>query len=77
MQLLVSAVPLNDVAFQCCISPKCGETFSVEQVLTSCPKCGDLLDVRYEWDRIELPKKLSDFEQMWSRRHEPCRFSGV
>jgi threonine synthase len=76
-QLLVTPVPLNDVAFQRCISPKCGETFSVEQVLTSCPKCGDLLDVRYEWDRIELPEKLSDFQQMWSRRNEPRRFSGV
>jgi len=35
------------------------------------------LDVEYEWDRINVPKKLSDFEQMWTRRHEPLRFSGV
>jgi threonine synthase len=36
-----------------------------------------LLDVTYEWDRVGLPKKLSDFQQMWSRRNEPLRFSGV
>ncbi|MCA9122678.1 MAG: threonine synthase [Planctomycetales bacterium] len=36
-----------------------------------------MLDVVYDWNRVKPPTKLSDFEQMWMRRHEPLRFSGV
>jgi len=43
----------------------------------SCKQCGSLLDVKYEWDKIDVPKKLSDFEQKWTERHDPTRFSGV
>jgi len=46
-------------------------------VRTSCSKCGDLLDVAYDWDRVDVPRQLSDFEAMWSRRYDPVRFSGV
>jgi threonine synthase len=70
-------VPLNSHAHQKCISPRCGATYGVEQVLTACPQCGSLLDVKYEWGKIPLPPKLSDFEKFWSMRHEPRRFSGV
>ena len=31
----------------------------------------------YDWDRARPPKSLRYFEEMWSRRHEPLRFSGV
>jgi len=64
-------------AFQRCLNLDCLATYDVGQTLTRCPACGDLLDVTYEWDRVGLPKKLSDFQQMWSRRNEPLRFSGV
>ena len=64
-------------AFQRCLNPLCNATFDVQQVLTQCPQCHDLVDVEYEWDRINVPQRLSDFEQMWTRRHEPLRFSGV
>jgi len=64
-------------AFQRCLNLDCLATYDVGQTLTRCPSCGDLLDVTYEWDRVGLPKKLSDFQQMWSRRNEPLRFSGV
>ena len=37
----------TDVAFQQCISPDCGATYSVDEVHTSCPACGNLLDVAY------------------------------
>jgi threonine synthase len=57
--------------------PACGATYSPEQVLTSCARCGSLLDIAYEWEKIPLPKKLVDFEQFWLARHEPRRFSGV
>ena len=33
--------------------------------------------VKVSQDKLEIPSKLSDFEQMWTRRHEPLRFSGV
>jgi threonine synthase len=70
-------VPLSPHAFQRCISPACGFTCSPDEVRTACPKCGDLLDVDYEWDRLQPPKTLKYFEQMWTRRSEPVRFSGI
>ncbi len=66
-----------DVAYQQCLNLDCAATYGVGETLTRCPKCGDLLDIAYEWDRIELPRRLSDFQQMWMRRYEPLRFSGV
>ncbi|MCB9937894.1 MAG: threonine synthase [Planctomycetaceae bacterium] len=68
---------LTDLAYQRCISPQCGETYGTDEVRVACGKCGDLLDVIYDWNRVKPPTKLSDFEQMWTRRHEPLRFSGV
>jgi threonine synthase len=49
----------------------------VEEVLVACPQCGDLLDVQYDWERLGPPDSLRFFEQMWSRRIEPMRFSGI
>jgi len=71
------SVSLTDLAYQQCISPTCGATYDVGEVLTSCKTCGDLLDVKYHWDRANAPKKLSDLEKYWSQRHDPLRFSGV
>lgn len=68
---------LTDLAYQRCISPQCGETYGTDEVRVACRKCGDLLDVLYDWNRVKPPTRLSDFEQMWTRRHEPLRFSGV
>jgi len=51
--------------------------YGIEEVRVACDQCGDLLDVKYDWDRGHPPKKLSDFEEMWTKRHEPSRFSGV
>ena len=65
------------MAFQRCINPACGSTHGVDEVLTECPKCGGLLDVLYDWDRVRAPKSLSEFEALWSRRYEPLSFSGV
>ena len=65
------------VACQQCINLDCNATYDVGETLTRCPKCGDLLDIVYDWDRVELPKRLSDFQQMWTRRFDPIRFSGV
>jgi threonine synthase len=49
----------------------------VEEVHVACPKCGALLDIVYDWDRVPLPGQLSDFQKFWSDRQDPVRFSGV
>ncbi|WP_164103477.1 threonine synthase [Candidatus Laterigemmans baculatus] len=67
----------TDLAFQRCINPSCGATYEARSVRTSCDRCGDLLDVDYDWDRAGLPSRMNEFEAMWSRRHDPVRFSGV
>jgi threonine synthase len=67
----------TDLAFQQCISPTCGATYDVGQVLIDCPSCGDLLDVRYDWEKLKIPARLADFEQFWSQRYHPARLSGV
>ncbi|MBQ9874154.1 MAG: threonine synthase [Thermoguttaceae bacterium] len=64
-------------AFQRCINPQCQATFDVSEVLHRCPKCGSLLDVDYEWDKLQVPSSLSHFEKYWSERSNPRRFSGV
>ncbi|MEK6239673.1 MAG: threonine synthase, partial [Planctomycetales bacterium] len=67
----------TDVAFQQCISPSCRAVCAVEEVRVSCSVCGDLLDVVYDWDRLETPENWSFFEEKWSRRNDPLCFSGV
>lgn len=64
-------------AFQRCISPGCGRTFDVTEVLHGCPRCGDLLDVWYEWDRVSLPRSLSAFSERLTVNLEDPNFSGV
>ncbi len=68
---------MADCVCQKCIDPQCGAEYGVEEVLTACPKCGNLLDIQYDWDRLPTPKSLKDFEKYWSMRDIPQRFSGV
>ena len=70
-------MPLTDFTYQQCISPDCGATFGPEEVRVACDKCGELLDVEYDWNRARPPSALSDFEAHWPQRHTPLRFSGV
>ena len=65
------------VAYQQCIHPDCAATFDVGQVLTSCPQCGSLLDVRYDWNLIPVPTSLTEFQRRWATRLNPVDFSGV
>jgi threonine synthase len=67
----------SDAAFQKCINPACGATFGVTEVLTACKRCGDLLDIDYEWDRAAVPRSLREFERRWASRGNPVDFSGV
>jgi threonine synthase len=77
-QAVATADPRRlDAAFQQCINPDCGATHGCDEVLTECLRCGSLLDVKYEWSRLPVPKSLSFFEQKWLRRYDPLCFSGV
>jgi threonine synthase len=68
---------MSDFAYQRCISPSCMATYALDEVRVACAKCGDLLDVAYDWDRAEVPNRLADFEAKWSRRFDPLCLSGV
>lgn len=64
-------------AYQKCINPNCGAEFECSEAFFKCPKCGDLLDIYYNWDKVNVPKKISDFAKRWSTRNNRLDFSGV
>jgi len=64
-------------AIQKCINPDCGAEYGCGESFFKCPKCGDLLDIQYDWDKINVPKKLADFGKRWATRNERLDFSGV
>src|SRR4051812_18573106 len=66
-----------DAVFQRCILPTCAATVPVDDVSFLCPRCGSLLDVAYDWDRLPPPKSLREFEAKWADRANPLSFSGV
>ncbi len=67
-------------AYQQCINPDCAATFGVLEVLVSCPRCGGLLDVKYDWGRLPHPT-WEVFEHRWMTKGEHLKgaldFSGV
>jgi threonine synthase len=68
-------------AFQQCINPACGRTYSVEEIKVACTACGSLLDIKYDWSRLSVPKSLSFFEHRWNTKGTNTEgridFSGV
>ncbi len=66
-----------DLVYQRCIIPSCGATLGVEDTSFTCPRCGGLLDVAYDWDRLGPPRSLREFEAKWAERTNPLSFSGV
>ena len=68
---------MTDSVFQRCIDPQCAATAGLDDTSFCCPRCGGLMDVAYDWDRLTPPKSLRDFEAKWSRRTDPLCFSGV
>jgi len=68
---------MTNTAFQKCINPDCGAEFDPAQVLFKCPTCSELLDTRYNWDKIEVPGKMNDFGKRWADRSNRLDFSGV
>lgn len=68
---------MTESVFQRCIHPHCGATVALDDTSFHCPRCGGLLDVAYDWNRIPPPKSLRDFEAKWAQRTNPLSFSGV
>src|SRR5215217_6633563 len=72
---------MKDAAFQQCINPACASTFAVEDVRVSCGKCNALLDIKYDWSKLPVPKNLNFFEHRWSTKGTGTQgrldFSGV
>jgi threonine synthase len=66
-----------DAVFQRCINPDCAAVAAVDDTSFVCARCGGLLDVAYDWDRIAPPKSLREFEAKWGDRANPLSFSGV
>lgn len=72
---------MTERAFQQCINPACAATYPIAQVHVACPKCRSLLDIRYDWDRLPVPRGLGYFEHRWSTKGSGVQgrldFSGV
>lgn len=68
---------MTDLVFQRCIHPHCGGTADPSFTGFACPRCGGLLDVAYDWNRLPVPKSLRHFESKWAHRTDPLDFSGV
>ena len=68
---------MTDAVFQRCIHPACGGTAPTDSTAFACPKCGDLMDVAYDWNRLRPPADMREFEAKWRHRTDPLCFSGV
>ncbi|MEM2099334.1 MAG: threonine synthase [Candidatus Bathyarchaeia archaeon] len=50
------------MAYQECIN--CGNKYSVDEVIYSCKKCGDLLEIKYDYAALEETLKKSSWESV-------------
>jgi threonine synthase len=67
---------MNDAVRQQCIDPACAATYDVGEILTACRACGSLLDIRYDWSKLDVPGSLQDFDQRRTS-FAPLDLSGV
>ena len=67
---------LSPFAFQQCVSAACGCKFELNQTLTGCPECGNLLDIQYQWDKLPIPASIEKIGQSVPS-HLPQSQSGV
>src|SRR5947199_1954395 len=69
------------MSHQECINPDCAATYAIDEVKVACTKCGSLLDIKYDWAKLPVPKSLSFFEHRWAtkgiRGEGHLDFSGV
>src|SRR3954468_2240580 len=60
---------MNDAAVQVCINPACATRYAIDDVKVACTKCGSLLDIEYDWDKLQaVPKNLDFFEHRWATK---------
>ncbi|HUT34698.1 MAG TPA: threonine synthase [Planctomycetota bacterium] len=69
--------PATDAARQQCIRPACGATYELKSVHQRCEKCGALLDVAYDWERLPVPARLALFDERRASSRNPLDYSGV
>ncbi len=72
---------MTEQVFQKCILPACGATYSADEIVFSCKRCGALLDVAYDWSACSVPASLNHFDARrgavgWGGP-EPLNRSGV
>lgn len=63
-------------AFLVCFSRDCRAKYPISDALYECPKCGELLEIGYEWEEAEV----STWKQLWRERrlsNAPLDQSGV
>ncbi|MBE0511868.1 threonine synthase [Candidatus Bathyarchaeota archaeon] len=48
--------------YQACIA--CGEKYGADEIVYSCKRCGDLLEVKYDYDLLEAKLKKSDWQSL-------------
>ena len=48
--------------YQACIA--CGEKYGADEIVYSCKRCGDLLEVRYDYDLLEAKLRKSDWQSL-------------
>ena len=68
---------MTDAVRQQCIHPDCGAAYGLDETLSRCSRCGNLLDVRYDWSKLDPPRRLEEFDELHRRRDNPLNFSGV
>ena len=73
---------MTAAASQQCINPACAATYAVDEARVACIKCGGLLDIKYDWSKLPVPKGTSiSFEHRWSTKGTGAEgrndFSGV
>src|ERR1700733_11056646 len=61
-------MPMTDAAFQQCINPACASRFGIDEAKVACTACGSLLDIRYDWSKLPVPKNLDFFEHRWATK---------
>ncbi len=67
----------RSAVYQQCISPDCGATYEIHDVRIACARCGRLLDVRYDWDRLPVPDRVESLASASRLPTQPLDFSGV
>jgi len=65
------------VALQRCISPDCASTYDIGAVHAKCPRCGNLLDVEYDWERVRLPRSARGLGTIARPASEILKSSGA